>query len=441
VENHGFDAIVIGGGISGLCAAYYLTCLDRRVALFEPGEIGGVIKTIHRDGFTLELGPNVLVYKSAMQELLMQLQLTDQVIYPAFESYKQMVWFKGRACNVPKSLLAFLFSDLLEFSDKIKVLGKIFQRNQFSKGLKDESVANFFSQALTERIVSRIIDPVLRGIYGGDISKLSARSVFPVLWNAKINGASWFDYLRSRSSGKPKVFVLQGGMRSLVSAMYSRIRDQIRHLPEKVRSITKTVMGYEVVGESGESVTASKVFIATSGAATASYLGTLIPDKQDQIKKIRYAPIIVVHVSISDQFQLPSKSFGVLFPSSRGQALLGIMFNSLLFPHVAPKGKQLLTLCFGGVGHENILEENDDVIFMNTKAQLGAVLGVKECEMLSIQRWPQAIPQYGEGHYALVRELEMISEKFPGIFFVGADRAGVGVPDRIQLVKDTLMSI
>jgi oxygen-dependent protoporphyrinogen oxidase len=192
---------VIGGGIAGLVATYELVKAGYRPVVIEPGAFGGMIRTLSLDGFTLEQGPNVLVERAAMAELLSDLGIKDKVRYPAINPYGQFVWCRGRPMKVPSGLLEFLASPLFSWSTKLALPYRLCKRGLLKPKAEDLSVLAFFTPLLGERSVRDVLDPVLKGIYGGDVEELSARMIFPGLWEAATQGLSLIGYMRRRPRG------------------------------------------------------------------------------------------------------------------------------------------------------------------------------------------------------------------------------------------------
>ncbi len=426
-----FDSIVIGGGISGLTAAYRLSKAGKRVSLIEPHTMGGMVLTTHKEGFTLEHGPNVLAEKDHLSLLLNELGLRPQVISPVISKFRQLVWWHGAPTAVPRSPWAFLTTPLIPLKDKLLFLKNIFIGKVLAPTKDDESISTFFSRMLGEEGVRNIIDPALQGILGGNISKLSARAIFPELWSALKSGESLFGYVRSKKGGKRKVFVLQGGMEVLIRALADRLSDDVTKYDQKVRSVTWESGIFEVSLENGENILGKSLFLATSGNDTAEYVASLDEDLARALSGIRYAPLAVVHCSVAGDAPLPERSFGVLFPSGKAAKVLGVMFNSLLFPHTAPRGRHLLTVCVGGVDGVEICEQSDIGLQGIVREELLDKLSIKDPEFLSIVRWKKAIPQYEVGFSEIVKKLNDAEYKFPGLHFIGSEVGGVGVPDRV----------
>lgn len=409
------DAVIIGAGISGLVAAYRLWKQGVAPIVVDPNPPGGLIQTKCVDGFTLELGPNVFVLKESLRDLLQELDLENEIVPPRIDNYLQEVWWNGQSHAVPKKPGQLLSSRLLSFGEKIILLRTLFSRLDMPEGTVDESVAQFVGRLIGSDLTGRILDPVLQGIYGGDISQLSARSIFPNLWQAALEKRTLRDFFSSKS--RPGIGVISGGNETLVNRLVSSLREE-QFVKDKVINVTAKDQQFEVHCEGGESLRTDRVIVATSGGATAGYLDELDPDLSKALEGIRYAKLLVVHLGLENEASLPQNSFGVLFPRTSNSQLLGVMYNSSLFPHVAPKGKGLACAMFGGVGRE-------------PEADISKIPGLENSNIISTKLWERAIPQYELGHWKIVQQMERVEASFPGLQFIGADRGGIGVADRV----------
>ncbi len=425
---------IIGAGISGLSAAYYASKAGCQVVLYEPNELGGVVRTAHIDGFTLERGPNVLLERPELWDLLSGIGMEAQVVFPIIARYKQHVWFNGAVCQVPRSPFKLFSTPLLPRRLKWSLPYVLLKKGLAAPTAEDESVSTYFSRFLGKEVVSNLLGPALQGIYGGDVTKLSARTIFPELWEATKGGSSLLAYAKTKKARRTLVF--RRGMSSLIEAIEISLRGKIEIVRQAVTSLRCLEKGrFEVTTQGAETRAYNRVIVTTSGYSSAGFLAAMEPEAADALRGLRFAPIVVVHVSVPATEPVPADSFGVLFPAGHPDALLGVMFNSILFPHTAPVGQHLLTVCLGGINGVRILERSDDEIHAIVRRELAERLSLKSMQVLAVQRWEHAIPQYEVGHWKLVEKLHKLEATYPGLTFLGADLGGVGVPDRIKAAK------
>lgn len=422
------DVVVVGGGITGLTLANYCHKANRSVIVLEPVAPGGLIASKQLAGFTLENGPNVFVEKPGILDLIESCGLANDVCYPSVPVYDQLIWNGSAAVPAPKGLLPFLFSSLISTSDKVKILGNCFKKNVLLPEAIDESVAVFMGRLLGSDVVQKLLDPALKGIYGGRVEVLSARSLFPQLWEAAYSGSSFVSYLKKKPA-RGKIFVLRNGAQSLIQKLTDKLDARIR--PVAATDCIRHDTGNWVVSCSDHSTIETKnIIFTTSGTASATVLESLFPDVSARLSQLPYAALSVVHIAVDARELLFDRAFGMVFPEGMPHRVLGIMFNSILFPHVAPAGKQLLTVCLGGYQ-----SEADSVHTDPGTAAVQAVqefLGIQSVEVLNTQFWPNAIPQLLVGHHMLVEDIKQLEAKHPGFYYCGTDMGGIGVPDRIE---------
>lgn len=430
-------AAIIGGGIAGLTSAYELVKAGERPILIEPGPLGGMLRSIHCKGFTLEAGPNVLVERPDMAALLGDLGLYDDVRYPEVNPYGQYVWFRGRAEKVPAGLIELLGSPLLRVSTKITLPFKLIMPGALNGTTPDRSVAQFFSPLIGTHTVRCLLDPVLKGIYGGEVDELSARSLFPGLWEAARKRQSIVHYMRNRpSKGKPRIMVIRGGIQRLTQTLWDRISQYVEHLPLRVERISPLdKKRFRIALSDGRYLEVDGCVVTTAGHATVPLVSHLSEDLVSSLERMRFAGLTVVHCAVPRAEALIPDAFGVLFPGGMPQHLLGVMFNSQIFPHVAPPGYHVLTVVLGGAqAGETDLDE------ATVRAELPTILSqfldVRQVEVLNISHWKKAIPQLTVGHHEVVGKMDACEREFPGIVFVGVDRGGVGVSDRIRIARE-----
>lgn len=434
---------VIGGGIAGLVAANELVKAGYRPVIIEPGVPGGMIRSSNVDGFTLEQGPNVLVERQDMKSLLEDLGLQDRVRYPAVNPYGQYVWNRGQPVRVPQGVADLLVSPLFSLSTKLLLPVRLAQAGLLKPESDDLSVLDFFSPLIGEQAARDVLDPVLKGIYGGDVAQLSARTIFPGLWDAAVRGLSIIGYMRQRpQGGRPSIMVLDGGIQTVTDALVERTRGRVEWLNARVERIERiSAREYRLVCSTGASVDVEACVVTPAGRALSRMIGGLSVDLSEMLTAQEYASLAVVHLSVPRSEALVKDAFGVLFQAGMPNDLLGVMFNSQIFPHVAPPEKHILTVMVGGSQARN--REFDEATLKEVlPKQISELLrissGVSSIEWLGLTPWKDAIPQLKVGHYKLVAKLNEVEAALPGLVFAGVDRGGVGVTDRVRIAREAV---
>jgi oxygen-dependent protoporphyrinogen oxidase len=443
--NSRIDAVVVGGGVTGLVAAQELRSRGRQVVVLEPSALGGLIKTRHVDGFTLECGPNVILAKPGIRDFFQSIQLAESIIDPVLSAYRQYVWQGTGPTEVPRRPMALLASQLASPGEKFSIFRGVQAANRLRPAAADESVLTFLGRVFGDRIVFEVVDAAMKGIFGGRVEDLSARSLFPGLWKAAESGKSLIEYQRERKNGgheAPTIFVLRGGNAELINRLGTLLSDSI--MPDRAVSIQPLPGGrnFRIDTAEGRILIASTVIVACPLAQQVSLLSALSGRSLRQLEDVSRAPLAVVHLALRrTDGVLPKDGFGVLFPRGEPSRVLGVMFNSVLFPHMAPLDQHLLTVCIGGVGGEDALLRDDEYLGAQAISLLGRRLRLKGLKPLAVTRWPSAIPQYNLGHHEIVAAVKELEMQHPRLRVISSEIGGIGVPDRVSAALNSVGSL
>ncbi len=423
-----YDYIVLGGGISGLSAAYYLQQKGFSTLLIEKTENpGGLVQSTTLKGFSLELGPNTVQMKSdELKGLINKLGLDSMIQYPSDQAKKRYILKNGSLTTLPASPLALLFGrDLLSFSDKLSIFRELFK----SPHPKDAtpSVDSFFRNRTCDTIADYFVNPFIAGIYAGDSKKLSMRHSFPQLWDMEQTYGSLIKGMK-KSGGTPKpIFKLKGGLNQLCL----KLAEKSSIVTEEVRKINRTE-GYEVVTSQGQHYRSKNIIntLPVYAWKQLEWSGISTPPTH-----CRYAGIRVYHFSVQIKPEdWPHPGFGLLVPEKEQQLFLGCLFNSSIFSEVSPKDQFLLTVFVGGDRQPELVQPSAADFDQQLVANLQKVLGFEAAmELLHCQTYEQAIPQYDLNQYPdFVENLKEFEEKHPGFFFLGNYKNGIAVGDCVK---------
>ena len=229
------------------------------------------------------------------------------------------------------------------------------------------------------------------------------------------------------------MFVLKNGSESIVKKLQEKA-NKVNYIDSEVLEITALKnSSYQVKLGNGENLITKNVYIATSGSDTASYLHAMDEELANELRNIAYTALVVVNCGVPSDEKIIKAAYGVLFPEGTQSNLLGVMYNSEIFPHKAPKGYQLLTLCFGGRGkYDYVSSISDEEIEKVVKSELANKLNLYNVQTLCITKHKKVIPQYELGHYKVIEKMNEFENRYQGINFIGADIGGIAVPDRIR---------
>jgi oxygen-dependent protoporphyrinogen oxidase len=458
--------IIVGGGISGLSAAYFLQERLRSVAapiecqLIESrARLGGVIVTDRVNDFIIEGGPDsFLSQKPWALELCQKLGLGAQLVSSNDAQRKTYVLIGGKLVELPEGLslivptriMPFVRSPLISWRGKLRMGMDLFIARRTESG--DESIGHFVRRRLGREAAERIAQPLIGGIYGGDIEKISVQSTFPFFLDMERKHGSLLRGIlaQPRSNAHPRtpgespsqwgLFVsLRDGLSGLVSALVARLDRTSLITGQRVLRVqpasASTGPRYEVQIENEPSLYADAVVLATPAYLTAGLLESIDPTIPELLRQISYVSSATVALAYKrSQVAHPLKGFGFVVPKTEGRRLIACTWVSNKFPHRAP-GDHVLLRCFlGGASAESVVETNDDrSLIALAREELRQLMGINAEPMLTrVYRWEKSMPQYLVGHLDRLAALDRALSVHPGLFLTGNAYRGIGIPDCIH---------
>ncbi len=427
---------IIGGGISGLVAAFLLKKKGFDVTLFEKSErVGGNIQSVKIDGFLIEYAPNSLLKSPRLVDLIKELQLETEVLAADTANTKRYVLQEGKIKSLPMSIAKLAVDGFFSWKAKLRLLKEPFVR---SVSPENESVAEFFERRLGLEIVDKAADPFIAGIYAGNPAKLSVKSAFPRLYELeKEHGSLLIGSLRSKAEKPdknfPRTFSFKNGVQTLTDKLAQNLGKSIK-INTEVLGIDKTGNGKWIVKTGSGETIFDALIISTPAASAAKLIESNDTNLCGQLNVIYYPPVAMVFFGIEKKnIKTDLDGFGFLIPSSEKRKILGTIWNSSVFPNRAPDGYHLLTTFVGGARNANIFERSDEELFEIVYAELREILGLTEMPPFRhIKRWPKAIPQYELGYDKIEKAIEDFESEHRGIFFCSNFYKGISVGDCIK---------
>jgi protoporphyrinogen/coproporphyrinogen III oxidase len=421
---------VIGGGISGLTTAYLLKRKGVGVTLFEAsGAVGGNIRTVEKNGYTIEEGPNSLLKSPRLIDLVRMLGLEGEVVAANPEAKRRYILWNGRLEPMgPKSFVNGYFSARAGLS----LAREPFVRSRSPEG---ESVAEFVSRRIGREFVDKAVDPFVSGIYAGDPYDLSVRSAFPRLFEMERDfGSLIIGAFRSKTEKPdpnfPRTFSFQGGLRTLIDRLAFELGDTVR-LRTTVKDIERADDGrYRVNGGEFDAVV-----VATPAWVAAELLEDTDAALADTLASVHYPPVTVAVTGYkSGQVGRKLDGFGFLIPSNENRPVLGTLFPSAVFPGRAPEGHQLLVTFLGGVRSGDRFEAmTDEELRAIVVGQLAELLNIEgDPDLFHLKRWPRAIPQYRVGYEQVTAACAGFERNNPGLYFCSNFYCGISMGDCVK---------
>jgi protoporphyrinogen/coproporphyrinogen III oxidase len=444
---------IVGGGISGLATAYYLTRRGIRSTIFESRpQLGGVIQTESVEGCTLEAGPDsFLSAKPAALELIRELGLADQVIGSNDFSRRTYVWKRGRLLPLPDGLMMMvptrigplLTTPLLGWGSKVRMAAELLRSPHPHND--DQSVADFVEEHYGQEAVDYLAEPLLSGIYGGNPRELSVSSVLPrFVALAQRYGSLTRGVLAERARtasstnhAPPPLFrTLRGGLEQMIEAVAAAIQNvaTVRH--SRVESLELANGGFRLrVG--GDWLETGHVVLACEAHSAASLVQNLDGRLAELLAGIGYSSSMTVAVGF-DAKDLASRpdGHGFLVPKKERRRLMACTWVGEKFPYRVPDDMVVARCFLGGTDDAGVLRETDESISAIVMRELREIAGIEaQPRFLRIHRWPLAMAQYTVGHPQRLAEIEARVKAIPGLQLAGNAYEGIGIPDCIRMGK------
>jgi oxygen-dependent protoporphyrinogen oxidase len=460
--------VIIGGGISGLSSAFYL----RREAERQGREIaitvaegapafGGKINTLQRDGFVIEKGPDsFLSRKLAIVDLAKELGLENELTATNPAAKKTYIMHRkklypmppGLVLGVPTEIGPFVGTGLLSWKGKLRALMDLVLPAKPAAG--DESLGGFMERRVGTEVMRRIAEPLLAGIYAGDLKKLSLRATFPqfgeserkhgslirgMMHNRKATAAS----LAAGAKGST-FLTFKGGLGSLVEALVAELRRSGVELRPgvTVNGIEKRERGYAVALDTGETLDADRIVMTAPAFAAADLLEPLAD--VSELKGIRYVSVANVVMAFDKAtFGLDFDGSGFVVPRSEGLHITACTWTSSKWLHTSPADKVLLRCYVGHSEDQESVKLPDDQLIAAVRQDIRETMGITaEPLFAEITRLHRSMPQYPVGHVDRMNGLRArLAEQAPGIWVTGAAFDGVGLPDCIRQGKEAAKAV
>jgi oxygen-dependent protoporphyrinogen oxidase len=465
---------IIGGGIAGLAAAYELELARKAGAqveytLFEARErLGGCLASEIVGGAVLERGPDsFLTEKPAAAQLCRELGLAAELLPSNDAERKTYIVVRNRLVALPDGLMFLVptkliptaLTRLFSLPTKIRMGLELFHPPRPTG--QDESVATLVERHFGREVVERLADPLLSGIFGGDATQLSAGAVLPRLvemeseygsltrgmlaahrkLRARAKAAAVGNGKKHGSAPAPRAAftALRGGMQQLVDALAARLDPGCVRLATPVSALEKTASGWKVEA-GGATELYDAVIIASPAWAAGALLGPVDRVLGEELSAIPYSSSITVNL-VYDEARLGRlpDGFGFLVPAVEGHAMLACTFVHRKFLGRTPPGKAVFRAFLGGMNHEGLLDESDEVLVAAVRRELNEILGGRvfpreaEPEHVQVSRWRRAMAQYAVSHQQRRQRIAERVAALPGLRLAGNAYDGIGIPDCIRL--------
>lgn len=444
---------VVGGGITGLSAAYYLQkqaeaqniLLD--ITLIEATHrLGGKIQTHRQDGFVIERGPDSFLSQTdSINTLSQELGIEDQLIqseagenYVIVEDRLHPVPI-GSVMGVPTNFKSFFASDLFSWSGKIRAFADLLLPKSMMK--EDQSLGHFVRRRFGTEVVDNLIEPLFSGVFAGDINRMSLKSTFPAFYEQR----SLIMGLKKNKLKHAEAFTLnekgifqtyRNGLETLVEALETQLSCTILK-GVKVEKIDKEQGRAMLELNNDSTIIADDVILALPHSKNQALF-----EPHGLLKELKEMPstslATVSMVFAKEAVQSPSQK-GTSFVVARNSDYTVTSCISLhnRWPSQVPEGKLLFKATVGRVGDEAIVDLSDKEIERTVLADLKKTLDISgNPDFTIVSRWKEAMPQYLIGHAKRVQTArQQVAEEFPMVQMIGSSFDGFGLPQCVEQGK------
>ena len=436
------DVAVIGGGISGLATAWNLMRQGLDVVVLErQANPGGNAVTERIGGFLMEHGPTTIDARAiAATDMGGALGLDGERCELGPEVRNRYLVGNGSLRSIAAHPMGFLMSDYLSPGARLRMLAEMAIPR--GRGEADESIAAFCSRRFGPEFTERVMEPLVRGVYGGDADSLSVQAVFPALVNMErhygsISAGVMMSRLSRRKMPGRRLYSWRGGIGSLPSLLARQLGDRV-HTGVAVRRIRRNLNGFVIDAGSGGRISAGAVVIATQPHVSAQLLEGLDDEAAVAAGDIEAPPTAVVYLGYRrEQVAHPLDGLGFFSPRSEGRSLNGVQFCSTMFEGRAPEGHVSLAGYFGGDGAPELARAPADALVALARDEFGDLLGAKgEPVVARVRHWPRGLPQYRLGHAERIAALRGAEDRIPGLFLTGNYFEGPSVGACLKLAGE-----
>lgn len=435
--------VIVGGGISGLSAAYYLSKAGIRPTIIEKApRLGGVICTDVMYGCVIEGGPDsFMAAKPWAMDLIREVGLGDKIIGSNDHLRVTYILKKGKLVPlpdglmmmVPTKILPLVRTGLLSWGCKIR-MGLEFFRQPTGKR-EDRSVHEFLMDHYGEEAIDYLAEPLLAGVYGGDPKQMSVNSVLnrfvelETKYGSLSRGVLAAPKPKGSGSGGSLFRTLKDGLGELVE----RLKPSADRVQGTVEALERTNSGYRLRVDGGWTE-ADQLILATPAYGAAKLLQPVQARLAGLLQQVPYTSSVTLALGYKKStFDHPLKGFGFLVPKRERNSLMACTWVNNKFAHRAPDDVVLLRCFMGG----DVINEPDDSLIRIARDELRRIMKLQaEPFFYRASRWPSSMAQYTVGHEQRVAEIDSLTSELPGLRLIGNAYRGIGLPDCVRMGKE-----
>jgi|PlaIllAssembly_1097288.scaffolds.fasta_scaffold03594_2 oxygen-dependent protoporphyrinogen oxidase len=435
---------IVGAGLSGLATAFYVKRArpDAELVVFEsnPGP-GGAMHTEVIEGFRFEAGPNGFLTNKPDCLQLVQDSGAAEHLLPSSDLARKRYIYTDRLHRMPESPPLFVKSKLLSWPQKLRMAGEVFVPAR--REGPEESLRDFGNRRLGAGFTSVFLDAMSAGIYGSTPDKLSVEAAFPLVVALEREYGGLFRGMiakRKKEAGPGGVLTsTRGGISTLANHLRGVIQAEWR-FSEPVQTVERAGARFRVTSAAGLTEVDRVVICATSYAA-AGMVQPLDAELARRLAAIAYSPIAVVgfgYRTLPD----PLDGFGLLTTSAARLPILGVLWDSSIFPDRAPPGCKCIRVLLGGQRSPELVNQDEAGLIRTARAGLEKSMGLtQDADVTFVKRWDRGIPSYAPGHIASVKAIFDRVAAIPGLYLNCNAYRGIAMNDCARNSRELAMRI
>lgn len=426
---------IVGGGISGLATAFYVgrDRPDWEISVYEAASRwGGTMQTADRDGFLFECGPNGFLSNRCETLELIRDAGAEDLLQRSSDAARRRFIYADRLHPLPESPVAFLGTRLLSWRGKLRVLGELFVPAR--RDNEDESLQQFGERRVGKEFTDVFLNAMSAGIFASTPPLLSVAAAFPKVVALERDHGGLFRGMiarRKKEAGPGGVLMsFHGGVSRFIEHLAGRISGELR-TDCPVHSVTREGERYRLDSDAGTQEF-DQVVLATPAYVTRRLVADLDPRLAELVGEIDYAPISIVGFGYRNLAH-PLDGFGLLTTSGAGQEILGVLWDSVIFPDRAPAGAKSLRVMIGGLRQPELALCDDSDLVEIAQRGVAETMGVTDDpDVTFVQRWERGIPSYAVGHLERITRMDDRLAAHPGLHLNGNAYRGVGINDCVE---------
>ena len=440
--------VIVGGGIAGLAAAFYLKDEPVRVTVLEGSpRLGGKLSASDVAGVPMDEGAEALLARRPEGiDLITATGLAGDLVPAGTTS--SAIFTRGAMRPLPRRQFMGVPADMDELAATGVVsadgVARARHEEQLPPSTADTSVTGYIGARLGEEIVDRLVDPLLGGVYAGRSDELSFQATLAPLAAATKTHASLTEAVAAllppapvpsadkRSAPAPVFVTLTTGLGALPDAVAKASNADIR-TSAMVRALERTPAGWRLtVGSAAdpEYLLADAVIVAAPAAPASRLLSRTVPAVSAPLSQIPYASMAIITLAYRAEDFPGTQRSGYLVPAVDGRAVKAATFSTVKWPHLAAHAPVHVVRCsVGRIGETALLQRDDADLAALAAAELADATGITARSVAQrVTRWGGGLPQYNVGHLDRVAAIRAAVSEQPGLAVAGAAYDGVGIP-------------